>query len=95
MSYADDLLGQAIAALKDGGAAEDTVVSFIGDHGWALGEKCMYVRTFVRSFVRSFERGISECFADGLLSLAALQHLRTNVVCTYMYVRVDVTGGVK
>jgi len=33
LSYVDDLIGQALQALEDGGAADDTVVSFIGDHG--------------------------------------------------------------
>lgn len=41
LAYTDDLIGQALQALGDGGAANDTIVSFIGDHGWQLGEHAM------------------------------------------------------
>lgn len=41
LSYTDDLIGQALDALKAGGADNDTVVSWLGDHGWMLGEHDM------------------------------------------------------
>ena len=42
LSYADSLIGKALAMLEDGGAAQDTIVTFIGDHGWHLGEHDMW-----------------------------------------------------
>jgi len=44
ISYVDDLIGQLIATLKELGAWEDTIVSFIGDHGWHLGEHDMWCK---------------------------------------------------
>ena len=39
ISFADALVGRLIAALDDGGHAENTVVVLWSDHGWHLGEK--------------------------------------------------------
>ena len=44
LGYADDLIGQVLDALDDGGVADSTVVSFIGDHGWHLGEHDMWCK---------------------------------------------------
>ena len=44
LSYSDDLVGQALAALEAGGAAPHTAVSFVGDHGWMLGEHDMWCK---------------------------------------------------
>ena len=38
ITYIDDLIGQLLKHLEDLGLAEDTIVSFIGDHGFHLGE---------------------------------------------------------
>ena len=38
VSYIDHLVGQVLAELDNLGLAEDTIVSFIGDHGFQLGE---------------------------------------------------------
>ena len=38
----DALLGQVLDALDASGVAEDTVVAFHSDHGWALGENNMF-----------------------------------------------------
>ena len=38
ISYIDDLIGQLLQHLQDLGLADDTIVSFIGDHGFHLGE---------------------------------------------------------
>jgi iduronate 2-sulfatase len=38
VSYIDSLIGEILQELEDQGLAEDTVVSFIGDHGFHLGE---------------------------------------------------------
>jgi len=44
LSYADSLLGKALSMLEDGGAAQDTIVTFVGDHGWHLGEHDMWCK---------------------------------------------------
>ena len=38
LSYTDYLIGQVTGALEELGLANDTVISFWGDHGWQLGE---------------------------------------------------------
>ncbi|XP_071099231.1 iduronate 2-sulfatase-like [Haliotis cracherodii] len=38
VSWIDDEIGRILKALEDEGLADDTIVSFWGDHGWALGE---------------------------------------------------------
>lgn len=38
ISYVDSLIGDVLDALETNGVADDTVISFIGDHGWNLGE---------------------------------------------------------
>ena len=38
ISYVDSLVGRVLAALDQLGLANDTIVSFWGDHGWQLGE---------------------------------------------------------
>ncbi|KAI8799096.1 iduronate 2-sulfatase [Biomphalaria glabrata] len=37
-TYVDVLLGRVLSALEENGLAENTVITFIGDHGWSLGE---------------------------------------------------------
>ncbi|CAL1529967.1 unnamed protein product [Lymnaea stagnalis] len=37
-SYMDSQLGKVLSALEQYGHADNTIISFIGDHGWALGE---------------------------------------------------------
>ncbi|XP_046561435.1 iduronate 2-sulfatase-like [Haliotis rubra] len=37
-SWIDDEIGRILKTLEDEGLADDTIVSFWGDHGWALGE---------------------------------------------------------
>ncbi|XP_022786112.1 iduronate 2-sulfatase-like isoform X2 [Stylophora pistillata] len=37
-TYMDSLVGQLLIALDEYGLASNTIVSFVGDHGWALGE---------------------------------------------------------
>ncbi|MCG8698792.1 MAG: sulfatase-like hydrolase/transferase [Bacteroidales bacterium] len=39
MSYADHNVGLLLDALKESGKANNTIVLFMGDHGWHLGEK--------------------------------------------------------
>ncbi len=38
VSYIDDLIGQVVGALWNLGLAKDTIISFLGDHGYQLGE---------------------------------------------------------
>ena len=38
VSYTDSLIGQVVQALEDLELADDTIISFWGDHGWQLGE---------------------------------------------------------
>jgi iduronate 2-sulfatase len=38
ISYIDSLIGEILQELEDQGLADDTIVSFIGDHGFHLGE---------------------------------------------------------
>jgi iduronate 2-sulfatase len=38
LSFTDFLLGEVMGALRDHGLATNTIVSFVGDHGWQLGE---------------------------------------------------------
>ncbi|XP_067655867.1 iduronate 2-sulfatase-like [Haliotis asinina] len=38
VSWIDDEIGRILKTLEDEGLADDTIVSFWGDHGWALGE---------------------------------------------------------
>ncbi len=46
LAYVDALVGQLLAALDEvPGARESTAVSFIGDHGWHLGEHNMWAYT--------------------------------------------------
>eukprot|EP00656_Telonema_subtile_P007510 TRINITY_DN13522_c0_g1_i2.p1 TRINITY_DN13522_c0_g1~~TRINITY_DN13522_c0_g1_i2.p1 ORF type:complete len:562 (+),score=89.18 TRINITY_DN13522_c0_g1_i2:201-1886(+) len=44
ISYVDDLIGQALGLLERSGAADDTVVTWIGDHGWHVGENDMWCK---------------------------------------------------
>ena len=44
LGYTDDLIGQALAMLDAGGVTGNTVVSFIGDHGWHLGEHDLWCK---------------------------------------------------
>ncbi|KAL5012835.1 hypothetical protein ScPMuIL_011386 [Solemya velum] len=37
-SYTDSLIGELLQALDQHGFADDTIISFVGDHGWSLGE---------------------------------------------------------
>lgn len=41
-SFADDLVGQLLRKLADSTAANDTIVVFLGDHGWQLGDHGMF-----------------------------------------------------
>ena len=38
VSYTDSLVGEVIQALEDAGLANNTIISFWGDHGWQIGE---------------------------------------------------------
>jgi iduronate 2-sulfatase len=38
ISYVDSLVGQVLRSLSDLGLDSNTVVMFVGDHGWQLGE---------------------------------------------------------
>lgn len=38
LSYTDSLVGEVVAALDKLGLADNTIISFWGDHGWQLGE---------------------------------------------------------
>ncbi|XP_076362820.1 iduronate 2-sulfatase isoform X5 [Tachypleus tridentatus] len=38
ISYMDDLVGQLLGTLEQTGLASNTLVVFLGDHGWSLGE---------------------------------------------------------
>lgn len=38
VSHMDDQIGIVMASLKETGYADNTIVSFWGDHGWQLGE---------------------------------------------------------
>ena len=38
LSFTDFLLGEVIKSLEEHGLAENTIISFWGDHGWQLGE---------------------------------------------------------
>ncbi|XP_022256720.1 iduronate 2-sulfatase-like isoform X2 [Limulus polyphemus] len=38
ISYMDDLVGQLLGTLEETGFASNTLVVFLGDHGWSLGE---------------------------------------------------------
>ena len=44
IAYVDSLLGQVLTALSDLGLENDTVVSFMGDHGWQLGEHGLWAK---------------------------------------------------
>jgi membrane-anchored protein YejM (alkaline phosphatase superfamily) len=44
LSYVDNLIGQALAMLDAEDVASSTVVSWIGDHGWHLGEHDMWCK---------------------------------------------------
>ena len=44
LGYADNLIGQVLTMLDDRGVTNSTVVSFIGDHGWHLGEHDMWCK---------------------------------------------------
>ncbi|XP_006814432.1 iduronate 2-sulfatase-like [Saccoglossus kowalevskii] len=37
-TYVDNLVGYLLSSLEKYGFAENTVITFVGDHGWALGE---------------------------------------------------------
>ncbi|RUS75336.1 hypothetical protein EGW08_016903 [Elysia chlorotica] len=37
-SYMDVQVGRVLAALEENGFANNTIISFVGDHGWSLGE---------------------------------------------------------
>ena len=38
ISYVDACVGRLLAALEESGHAEDTIVVFLGDHGYQVGE---------------------------------------------------------
>eukprot|EP00054_Salpingoeca_dolichothecata_P028229 m.212730 g.212730 ORF g.212730 m.212730 type:complete len:525 (-) comp26160_c0_seq4:76-1650(-) len=38
VSYTDAQIGRVLKALEDNGFADNTVITFVGDHGWQLGE---------------------------------------------------------
>ena len=42
MSFADHLVGKALAALDGTGKVNDTIVLLTADHGWQLGEHSEY-----------------------------------------------------
>jgi len=42
VSYIDDLIGRIMWELEHQGLADDTVVAFLGDHGWHLGESNLW-----------------------------------------------------
>ncbi|HET8728634.1 MAG TPA: choline-sulfatase [Alphaproteobacteria bacterium] len=44
ISYVDDQVGKLLAALKDSGLADDTIVVFTGDHGDMLGERGLWYK---------------------------------------------------
>ena len=45
VSYADALVGQLLAALKESGREKNTMIVVIGDHGWKLGEHFMFSKS--------------------------------------------------
>jgi len=44
VSHADNEIGRVLGALGDLGLAETTIVVFLGDHGWQLGEHCEWCK---------------------------------------------------
>ena len=47
ITYVDQQIGRLLDALEDSGAAKDTAVLFLGDHGWQLGEHNMWCKMSV------------------------------------------------
>ena len=45
ISYIDSLVGKIIDKLQELGLAENTIISFLGDHGWQLGEHGAWCKT--------------------------------------------------
>lgn len=38
VSYMDSLVGKILSSLEDSGLADNTIISFVSDHGWSLGD---------------------------------------------------------
>lgn len=47
ISYADDCIGVVLDALENSKYKDNTIVILLGDHGWFLGEKLRYRKTFL------------------------------------------------
>lgn len=53
VSYVDALVGRVLAALRDSGQADDTIVMFLSDHGDMLGERGLwYKKVFFEAAMR-------------------------------------------
>jgi arylsulfatase A-like enzyme len=44
VSYTDAQVGRVMLALQESGRADDTIVVFLGDHGWSLGEHGLWAK---------------------------------------------------
>eukprot|EP00118_Oscarella_pearsei_P016517 m.158361 g.158361 ORF g.158361 m.158361 type:complete len:369 (+) comp38734_c1_seq23:589-1695(+) len=78
-TYVDSELGRLLKGLKDSGLENNTIISFIGDHGWQLGENQEWAKysnfeTAVRVplILRLPERSSGPVFVNGLVELVDL-----------------------
>lgn len=76
MSYVDSLVGDVLGELDSLGLANDTIVSFVGDHGQHVGEHNLWEKVwrtplrvfFMFSFTEQIDlMAVSVCFVVGLL----------------------------
>jgi iduronate 2-sulfatase len=44
IAYTDDQVGQVLAGIQGAGMQDNTIVSLVGDHGWALGEHGVWAK---------------------------------------------------
>ncbi len=79
VSYVDAQIGRLLAGLRDSGLAENTVVIFLSDHGWHLGEHGTWAKmtnyewaTRVPLIVRAPGEGFTHGKSDALVELVDL-----------------------
>ena len=68
ISYVDDQVGAVLSELDELGLANDTIVVFVGDHGYQLGEQQCAVRRHLSIII------INECHTFAQLAMFVIIH---------------------
>lgn len=98
-SYMDDQVGRLLSTLEDQGFADNTIIVFLGDHGWSLGEhqewaKYSNFEVSTRAPLMFYVPGLTASTKDQGRRFPHLRHFRLTEQ-TMKYENTDINTDIK